>query len=519
MTDQIVGRNTELATVAEFLTSARTGPGALILEGEAGAGKTTIWTAATAEAAEQGFRVLASRPGRSETKLSFSALDDLLRPVVDEVGHALPGPQRRALDTVLLRGPDSDSGADARTVARAALETVRLLTAAGPVAVAVDDVQWLDHPSALVLEYVARRLTDEPVALVLTSRTESVAAAALGLDRSPWPERVRRLPVGALDAGALHVVIERHVGISLTRPVLTRVHQVSGGNPLYAVEIARALSAASMTPAANEPLPIPTTLTALVHRRLGRLTAATREMLLVVASLARPTMRLVEAAVGNSTAAAVERAVRAGVLVVDRDNVEFTHPLLASGVYADASRTRRMEVHRRLAEIVADEEERARHLGLAIDEPDAAVASALDRAAGLALSRGAPSTAAELHEQAERLTPRADHDGVRRRCLDAARCHAMSGNTARAGTGKACRVDRPARRRAGRGAPPARWGRPARRPPDGTRSARAGVARRERASGASGPGFAGPVDRSSRTMGRRGRRELRTRVLVDSGTR
>ena len=199
---------------------AHKGPGALILEGEAGAGKTTIWTAATAEAAEQGFRVLASRPGRSETKLSFSALDDLLRPVVDEVGHALPGPQRRALDTVLLRGPDSDSGADARTVARAALETVRLLTAAGPVAVAVDDVQWLDHPSALVLEYVARRLTDEPVALVLTSRTESVAAAALGLDRSPWPERVRRLPVGALDAGALHVVIERHVGISLTRPVL-----------------------------------------------------------------------------------------------------------------------------------------------------------------------------------------------------------------------------------------------------------------------------------------------------------
>jgi DNA-binding CsgD family transcriptional regulator/tetratricopeptide (TPR) repeat protein len=431
MTDQIVGRNTELAAVAEFLTSAPTGPGALVLEGEAGAGKTTIWSAATAAAAEQGFNVLASRPGRSETKLSFSALDDLLRPVIDEVGDALPEPQRRALDTVLLRGPQGGSGADARTVARAALETVRLLAAAGPVAVAVDDVQWLDRPSALVLEYVARRLTDEPVALVLASRTESAEPAALGLDRSPWPERVCRLPVGPLDASALHVVIERHVGTSLTRPVLTRVHQVSGGNPMYAVEIARALAGASMPPAADEPLPIPNTLTDLVHRRLARLTTTTREMLLVVASLARPTMRLVAAAVGSSAAAAVERAVRAGVLVVDRDHVEFTHPLLGSGVYAEASRTRRAAVHRRLAEIVADEEERARHLGLAIDEPDADVAAALDRAAGLALSRGAPSTAAELYEQAERLTPRSDDDGIRRRCLGAARCHAMSGDTAR----------------------------------------------------------------------------------------
>ena len=86
------------------------------------------------------------------------------------------------------------------------------------------------------------------------------------------------------------------------------------------------------------------------------------------------------------------------MLVAERDRLEFSHPLLASGVYADASRRRRIAVHRRLAEVVADEEERAHHLGLAAEDPDEDVAAALESAALLALKRGAPSTAAEFYE-------------------------------------------------------------------------------------------------------------------------
>ena len=430
VTDGMIGRDAELAAVDEFLAGVSTGPGVLLLEGEAGVGKTTLWNAAVAAATGRGFRVLSCRPAATEAKLSFGGLDDLLDGVVGEVSDSLPEPQRQALHAVLLRGPSTD--ADARTVCRAVLETVRLLAGSGPVVLAVDDVQWLDRPSAQVVEYVVRRLSDEPVGVVLAWRSAATEALPLGLARVPWPERVRRLTVGPLSVGALHRLLQSHLELSLSRPILVRVHATSGGNPFYALEIARAVAATNRRLAADEPLPIPATLTELVRSRLTRLPAATRDVLLVVSALAVPTMRLVAEAVGDARAgAAVERAARVGVLVAERDRLEFSHPLLASGVYADASRRRRIAVHRRLAEVVADEEERAHHLGLAAEEPDEDVAATLESAALLALKRGAPPTAADFYETAERLTPRADGDGVRRRLLVAARCHGVAGNTPR----------------------------------------------------------------------------------------
>jgi DNA-binding CsgD family transcriptional regulator len=428
VTDGIIGRDTELAAVDEFLAGVPTGPGVLLLEGVAGAGKTTLWNAAAAGARQRGFRVLSCRAAATEAKLSFGGLDDLLEGVVGEVSDSLPEPQRQALDAVLLRGPSTS--ADARTVCRAVLETVRLLAGSGPVVLAVDDVQWLDRPTAQVVEYMVRRLSGEPVGVVLAWRSAPADALPLGLARLPWPEHVRRLPVGPLSVGALHRLVQSHLELSLSRPILVRVHTTSGGNPFYALEIARAVAVTGRRLAADEPLPIPATLTELVHSRLARLPAATRDVLLVVSALALPTMRLLAAAVGDARAgAAVERASRVGVLVAERDRLEFSHPLLASGVYADASRRRRIAVHRRLAEIVADEEERARHLGLAAEDPDEDVAAALESAALLALKRGAPSTAAEFYEHAGRLTPPADGDGVCRRLLAAARCHAAAGST------------------------------------------------------------------------------------------
>ena len=431
MAGGIIGRDRELAAVDEFLARALTGPGVLLLDGEAGAGKTTLWNAAVANATRRGFRVLSCRPAAAEAKLSFGGLDDLLDGVFGDVADSLPELQRQALDAVLLRGSRTGA-ADARTVCRAVLETVRLLAGSGPVVLAVDDVQWLDRPSAQVLEYVVRRLGDDLVAVVLAWRSAPADALPLGLARVPWPGRVRRLPVGPLSVGALHVLVQSQLELSLSRPILVRVHATSGGNPFYALEIARAVAATGRRLAADEPLPIPATLTELVRSRLACLPATTRDVLVVVSALALPTMRLLAAVVGDErAAAAVERAARVGVLVAEGDRLEFSHPLLASGVYADASRRRRRVVHRRLAELVADEEERAHHLGLAAEDPDEDVAAALDSAALLALSRGAPSTAAEFYEKAGRLTPLSDGEGARRRLLAAAKCHAVAGSTPR----------------------------------------------------------------------------------------
>src|SRR6266704_739866 len=102
----IVGRDGELASVDRFLDAVSKGPAGLLIVGEAGVGKTTLWRETLDRGAGRGHRVLSCRPVEPETQLSYAALDDLLCPVVDEVLEDLPGPQRQAVEAVLLRtGP------------------------------------------------------------------------------------------------------------------------------------------------------------------------------------------------------------------------------------------------------------------------------------------------------------------------------------------------------------------------------------------------------------------------------
>src|SRR6266487_3244455 len=117
--------------------------------------------------------------------------------------------------------------------------------------------------------------------------------------------------------------------------------------------------------------------------------------------------RLATAAVGRGErgSADLERAARAGVIAYEGDRIQFAHSLFASTIYAEASPSQRRRLHHRLAELVVDAEERARHLALAADGPDIAVATALEEAAAEAHLRGAPDAAAALCEQAYALTP------------------------------------------------------------------------------------------------------------------
>src|SRR6187551_1362014 len=155
--DSIVGREAELREIERFLAAVRTAPGALVIEGEAGIGKSTIWLEAVRRAEESGFRVLQARPAESEARLSYAALADLVGDAVDEVAFALPAVQERALDVALLRaGPDET--AEPRTTATAVVGVLSALAARGALLVAVDDVQWLDPASAEALAFAARRL-------------------------------------------------------------------------------------------------------------------------------------------------------------------------------------------------------------------------------------------------------------------------------------------------------------------------------------------------------------------------
>src|SRR5215469_15198389 len=99
----VPGRSAELAEIEDFLQRIQSRSGAILIQGEAGIGKTTLFNAAVRRAHKHGLRVLTSRPTESEARLAFSALTDLLEPVVDTMAAGLPAPQRRAVEVALLR--------------------------------------------------------------------------------------------------------------------------------------------------------------------------------------------------------------------------------------------------------------------------------------------------------------------------------------------------------------------------------------------------------------------------------
>jgi len=238
---EVIGREGELAAMAQFLDSVPAGPAGLVLEGEAGSGKTTLWNAAVEAARERSYQVLTARAAQAEAKLSFAACADLLAPVAEEALAALPAPQRRALEVALLLAEPGGSLPEHRAVAAGFASAVAALTARGPVLVAVDDVQWLDEPSARVLEFVARRLHGRPVGVLASARASGQAAVALGLDRALPEDRLVRLQLGPLGLAAIHQLLWSRLGAVFPRHTLVKLQRASGGNPFFALELARAL--------------------------------------------------------------------------------------------------------------------------------------------------------------------------------------------------------------------------------------------------------------------------------------
>jgi DNA-binding CsgD family transcriptional regulator len=427
---EILGREHELALIDTFLAASAAEPTALVLAGDAGAGKSTLWHAAVAAARQRGFLVLCTRPTQAERGLAYVGLGDLFDGVLDLVLADLPTPRRRALEVVLLREEAGDV-VDPRALGLAIRTALQLLARDWRLVVAIDDAQWLDDASSGALSFALRRVDTGNVMLLLTRRVEREAGPAgkVAAARPVGPEgalaagEVQRLAVGPLSVEALHLLIRQRLGRTFARPTMRRLHQTAGGNPFYALELARSLDRAASD------VPVPDSLAELVRHRLGALPAATRDALLVVAALGRPD-RVLAAAAGVDEHD-LGPAVLADVVELDED-VRFTHPLLSSTVYGDAEPDARRAVHGRLADVVRDPIASGRHLGLGPERVDEALARRLEEAASLALVRGAPAAAAELGEMAAERTPRDHADDARRRVLAAARDHAAAGATDRA---------------------------------------------------------------------------------------
>ena len=424
--EPLIGRTEELAAIAAFLARApQRAPAALVLEGEAGIGKTILWHEAVETARGGDATVLTSALTVGESQLAFASLADLVDDVWDDVAGHLAGPQRIALEHALLLRESSSAPPDERAVAFGFLGLVRTLARSGPLTIAIDDVQWLDPSSAAMLRYMIRRLREEPVRFLFARRLEE------GTDPDPLllnrvdNVTVETVTVGPLTLGALHRILRSRLGMSLTRPALTRIHSASRGNPLHALEVARVLGSSSSGGA-------PGSLSALMRSRVTAVAPETRRVLLLAALAADPSLTtLVRAGVGEPVTA-LAPAMEAELVTLDAARVRFTHPLIATAVLETSGDDERRAAHALLADAAETDEERARHLGRAAIGPDATIAAELERAAGLAQRRGARAASAELFEEAAALTPETDTSPRGRRLIEAGHAFFDAGEVDRA---------------------------------------------------------------------------------------
>jgi len=406
MRRRIVGRDAERDRVSRCLASDVPGTGAVVLTGPAGAGKTALWESALGEAAGT---VLESRAGLAEAHLPWVCLTDLLTAVPSELIDALPSPQRHALRVVVL-ADDGDETVDERAIGMALWTLLDAMSRQTSLLIAIDDLQNVDPASATALSFALRRLQETAqIRIVATTRTAEPLWKPLdAID----PSRVTHLEVGPLSVAATFELLNDHLAVRLPRPMLLRVHETSGGNPLYALELTRALAQMDVVPAAGVPLPVPASLDRLIGERVRNQSAA---VLAIVAGTA---------AAWHFTDAGIDRealtsATSAGLVVVEAAGgvrvIRATHPLIGATAYASLAAGERQALHERLAATSVDPVERARHIALAGTAPDEDVARTLDAGVSAALAAGTPEIAVEL---ARLALERTDDDAARADRLD-----------------------------------------------------------------------------------------------------
>ncbi|MEJ1109480.1 MULTISPECIES: helix-turn-helix transcriptional regulator [unclassified Kribbella] len=409
------GRRSECESLISLLTAARNGQSqVIVLSGEAGIGKTALLQYVLDNA--DGYGVSRAAGVESEMELAFASLHQLCVPFLDRLDR-LPLPQRTALDTTfgLASGPPPD-----RFVV--GLGVLNLLSSAAeeqPLLCVIDDAQWLDQASAQTLEFVARRLHAEPVAMIFALRTT---------DEQPILTALPQLPVPGLNNRDAADLLDSVLAGRLDAEVRERLVAETHGNPLALLELPREL--AGRAPDGESPS---TSLASRLEegflRKLESLPNQARQLMVLSAADPVGDIDLVRRAgqrlgIGDDAISAAEAT---GLLEL-RHRVEFRHPLVRSAVYRAAAPEERRTVHQALAEVtdpVTDPDRQAWHRARAAAGPDESVATALEQSADRALGRGGLTAAASFLEAAATLTPEADHRA--QRSLAAAQAKATAG--------------------------------------------------------------------------------------------
>jgi DNA-binding CsgD family transcriptional regulator len=396
---RLIGRRIECEVLTRLVAASKAGRSqVLVVSGEAGIGKTALLEFLVESAA--GCTVARAAGVESEMELAYAGLHQLCSPYLDAL-RSLPDAQQDALRTAfrLQPGPAPDRA----LVGVAVLNLLSTVAEERPLTCVVDDAQWLDQASAQTLEFVARRLEAEPLAMVLAVR---------GPTDGGTPRQLPTLVLRGLDAVDAAALLDSAVPFALDPRVRDRILAESGGNPLALLELPHDLSAAHLVfgGAANaDGTPVVRRLERVFLRQVRSLPEASQRLLLLAAAeptgdltlLGRAAVRL-----GISPRAAAP-AVAVGLIEL-RDRVTFRHPLVRSAVYRSAAPPSRREVHAALAEVtdpVGDADRRAWHHARAAVAPDEDVAAELERSAGRAFAHGGLAAAAAFLDRAAALTP------------------------------------------------------------------------------------------------------------------
>ncbi|WLS47120.1 AAA family ATPase [Micromonospora profundi] len=380
---ELFGREVELASITRFLESVRAGGDVRIVRGEPGVGKSALLGAAAKLATDYGMRVLRASGSEFEADISYSILNQLLLPVHSEIPQQPPG-LRDALNVALGFGPGPPP--PVLLVCNAALSLLSTIARKTPVLLLVDDVQWIDRPSAVVLGFIARRVQGTPIGVVASSRTSTESF----LDRRGLTEVVVQ-PLSR--EAATQFVTVRYPDMS--SQVRQRLLDLAEGNPLALVELPATLAEADLPDPLSEPgapgsdvVPLNNRLRTVFAARVGGLPEATRRLLLLATFEGSGEIRVLR---GMASLTDLAPAERARLVRVDdvAGRIIFRHPLIQSAIVAASTHTERREAHLDIAAALPSNwERRAWHLAAAAADPDETIAAMLDEAARRVMQRG-----------------------------------------------------------------------------------------------------------------------------------
>jgi len=412
----LLGRDIERRRLSTLVESVRDGhSAALVIRGEAGIGKSALLEHLVSLA--QDLRLIRLTAVESDGELPYAGLQQLSAPILHLRGR-LPAPQREALGVAF--GPENGTAPNRFLVG---LATLNLLSEAGrerPALFVVDDAQWLDRESALVLAFVARRLLMESALLVFAAREAETVFAGL-------PELTVE---GLADTDARDLIAQAVHG-PLDPRVRDLVVAEARGNPLALLELPRRLTAVELAGGYSvlELSGAPGAMEQGFRRQVATLPTATQLLLLTAAadSLGSPVALWRAAKRLGIGQEAVTAARDAGLLEIGT-RVVFRHPLVRSAVYRAASVEDRRRAHAVLAELIdpaREPERRAWHRAQAAPGTDEVIAGELEQAAGRARARGGAAAAAAFLERAAALTSDPATRAVRE--LDAAEAKLEAG--------------------------------------------------------------------------------------------